>query len=107
MWISHVVSCPTESKIPAIDEAWFYAKNDYAKYWKDLGYEIKLDHRKIKEIKKDNQNNSELCFFQVLEIWSKSESNLSWENIEDAIINAVRLEDGESPADGKDVFKSV
>ena len=84
-----------------------YVVNQYAIYWRDIGFELDLRCSKIDSIEA-NCLECEKRLYEVLKAWLQLDDDTTWKLLEVAIINAKRIKIGENPVDyvkGKDVLK--
>ena len=84
-----------------------YVINKYAMYWRDIGFELDLEHSKI-DIIETNYSECEKRFYEVLKAWLQLDKNISWKALEVAIMNAKILKGGGNLidyVDGKDVLR--
>lgn len=96
--MSHVVLCPIENKRPTMKELNRYVVNQYAIYWRDIGFELDLKCSKIDNIKA-NCFECEDRLYEVLKAWLQVKDHATWKTLEVAIINVKRLKSGAHPVD--------
>ena len=91
--------CPIETKRPTMKELYRYVVNQYAIYWRDIGFELDLKCSKIDNIKA-NSFECEDRLYEVLKAWLEvKEDHATWKTLEVAIINVKRLKSGADPVD--------
>ena len=104
--MSHAVPCPIETKRPTMKELNRYVVNQYAIYWRDIGFELDLECSKIDNIKA-NCFECEGRLYEVLKAWLQVKDHATWKTLEVAIINVKRLKSGADLVDsveGKNVL---
>ena len=90
--------CPIETKRPTMKELNRYVVNQYAAYWRDIGFELDLECSKIDNIKA-NYFKCEECLYEVLKAWLQLKDDATWKTLEIAIVNAKRIKSGMNPID--------
>jgi len=69
----------------------------HATHWKDVGYELDLEHEALAIIETDYPHNCVVCFEKTLNKWLKVNPHASWKILEVAITNARRKYLGLNP----------
>ena len=69
----------------------------HATHWKDVGYELDLQHEVLVIIEKDHPYNCVDCFQATLDKWLKMTPHATWKILEVAITNARRKYLGLNP----------
>lgn len=54
-----------------------YVINQYAMYWKDIGFELDLKWSKI-DVIETNHSECEKRLYEVLKAWLQIDENISW-----------------------------
>jgi len=76
-----------------------YVTKKFAADWKDIGLELGLQLDTLKIIKKNNPQQAEDCFEEVLDKWIKLNPNATWKTLEVALTNVRRQQLGLDPVD--------
>ena len=73
-----------------------YVTRKYADDWYDIGLEVGLEFCSLKNIEKDNSQNSVVCLRETLDEWLKT-GDVTWKTLEIGLTNVNRVKLGLDP----------
>ena len=88
-----------EDDTPTMRDLNRYVVRKFAADWKNVGIELGLQLDTLKIIAKNNLQQTEDCFQEVLDKWLKISPNATWKTLEVALTNVIRQQFDLDPVD--------